>query len=67
MAMHNTNSLLKYVAIPTIAIAFLCILISTFHHKDSVSTHQNIKPAAVKNVSVQVLFYAATAKSTLLS
>jgi hypothetical protein len=51
MAMHNTNSLLKYVAIPTLTITFLCILISLFHHKDSVPTYKNIKLAAVKNIA----------------
>jgi len=38
MAMHNTNSLLKYVAIPTIALAFLCVVLSLLH-KEAPATH----------------------------
>jgi hypothetical protein len=51
MAMHKTNSLLKYVAIPTIAISFLCVVISAFHHKTPDMPRQSSKPKIIKNTA----------------
>jgi hypothetical protein len=37
MAMHNTNSLLKYVAIPVLFITLVCIVSSWFHRQSAIS------------------------------
>jgi regulator of replication initiation timing len=38
MAMHNTNSLLKYVAIPTVSFFIICLIVPLFHHATPSST-----------------------------
>lgn len=48
MAMHKTNSLLKYVAIPTVAIAILFLILSVTHHQNSTAP---IKEEIVKNMA----------------
>jgi hypothetical protein len=50
MAMHNTNSLLKYIAIPTLIVIFLFIVLSTTHHTSS-SQRVLVKERTVKNTA----------------
>jgi hypothetical protein len=50
MAMHNTNSLLKYVAIPTLVSLFLFVILSAWHHKKT-PLHEINKESIVKNVA----------------
>ena len=48
MAMHKTNSLLKYIAIPTLVIAFLVLVLSMSHHTNQPSSP---KDEIVKNTA----------------
>jgi hypothetical protein len=50
MAMHNTNSLLKYVAIPVLIFVVLYLVLSIFHRQAQVSTQQVVtKEKSIKN------------------
>lgn len=48
MAMHKGNSLLKYVAIPTLVALLLLVVLSAFHHK-SLPTHEIVKERVIKD------------------
>jgi hypothetical protein len=48
MAMHNMNSLLKFIAIPTLVITFLLLLIPT--HKETTS-QKIVKKITIKNIA----------------
>jgi hypothetical protein len=50
MGMHRTNSLLKYVAIPTVAALFVLIVLSTMHHKN-LPMHKIVKEKIVRNIA----------------
>jgi cell division protein FtsB len=50
MAMHNTNGVLKYIAIPTIAITLIYLVFVLFHHQVTPVTHKVIvKESTIKN------------------
>jgi hypothetical protein len=52
MAIHNTNSILKYVAIPIIAIVLISIISSWFHHPTPPASNGTvIKEKSVKNIA----------------
>jgi hypothetical protein len=51
MAMHNTNSLLKLVAIPVIVIIMLCVASSWLHRDTSKKPHSIAKEKVIKNVA----------------
>src|SRR5207253_578589 len=61
MAMHNTNSLLKYVAIPVLFITLICIISSWFHRQPLISTpsvqtkEQPIKDSASNDSAAESL------------
>jgi hypothetical protein len=50
MAMHNTNSILKYIAIPTITITFIYLIFSLSHHLVTPApARASIKDMTIKN------------------
>jgi hypothetical protein len=52
MAMHNTNSLLKYVAIPVLVIIVICVISSLFHRASTTPTNSaSTKEKSVKNIA----------------
>lgn len=59
MAMHNTNSLLKYVAIPVLVIMIICIVASWLHRSAPASTvvekEKTIKNAASSDSAAESL------------
>jgi hypothetical protein len=51
MAMHNTNSLLKWVVIPVIVIVILCIAASWLHSDTSKKSHPIANEKLIKNAA----------------
>ena len=52
MAMHKTNSLLKYVAIPVFCVVVICVIASVFHRQASTSPrHISTKEKTIKNIA----------------
>jgi hypothetical protein len=51
MAMHNTNSLLKYVAIPVLVVAVICVLSSWLHRSSRVSSAVLAQEKTVKDAA----------------
>ncbi len=51
MAMHKTNSLLKYIAIPVMIIVFLFLVLSISHHKTPATSDKSDKDEMIKNTA----------------